>query len=291
MKNEFPPLNPSHLLAGTMDWVQSICRPTALLNALIPTRQLQCFKQIAYGRSPRQCLDVYCPTTFTALRPLPVALFFYGGRWDSGSKDDYLFVAEALASRGCVVVIADYRLYPEVKFPALMQDPASAFAWVKQHIAEYAGNPEKVFVIGHSAGAQLAAMLALNPDYLRMVGLQPQQMAGMVGLAGPYDFLPLTCARLKAIFAPEALEWTAQPIRFVGGHHPPMLLLVGLRDTVVWPRNTYNLASAIQSYGGAVDVIDYPAYHHIDMVAKLAKPLRGRSSLLDDIAQWMQQHA
>lgn len=289
MKNHLPLPFRRRTLAGLIALMLSACKPATLLNAMIPTRQLQCFNNIAYGMSPRQRLDVYRPQSLSA-QPLPVILFFYGGSWDSGSKADYLFVAEALVSRGYIVVIADYRLYPEVKFPALMQDPALAFSWVKQHIAEYSGNPDRVFLMGHSAGAQLAAMLALNAEYLAAVNLQPQQIAGMIGLAGPYDFLPLTSARLKAIFAPEASEWTSQPIRFVDGCNPPMLLLVGLRDKVVWPRNTFNLATSIQTHGGPVKVIDYVTYDHVDMVAKLAKPLRGQSTLLDDIVQWMQWH-
>jgi acetyl esterase/lipase len=276
-------------LAGVMALLLSACKPATLLNAVIPTRQLQRFDNIAYGNTPRQRLDIYRPLVMPTAA-LPVVVFFYGGSWDSGNKEDYLFVAEALTSHGYVVVIADYRIYPEVKFPGLMEDPARVFAWVKQHIAEYQGNPDKVFLMGHSAGAQLATMLALNADYLAAVHLQRAQVAGVIGLAGPYDFLPLTSARLKAIFAPADLEWTSQPIRFVDGHNPPMLLLVGLRDRVVWPRNTFNLASAIKAHGGPVQVLDYAGYDHVDMVAKLAKPLRGQSTLLTDIVQWMQQH-
>ncbi len=265
------------------------CRPVTLLNAVIPTRQLQVSRDIAYGDQPRQALDVYHPVTPPST-PLPVMVFFYGGSWVSGSKQDYLFVAEALVSRGYVVVIADYRLYPQVKFPALMQDPAQVLRWVIQSIATYHGDPRHLFVMGHSAGAHLATMLSLDPAYLAEVGLQPTCISGTIGLAGPYDFLPLTTPTLKAIFAPPADAWRGQPIRFAHAGAPPMLLITGLKDAQVWPKNSRNLAKALQDAGSEVELLTYANYDHVDMVAKLARPLRGGSPLLDDIDGWCQRH-
>lgn len=264
------------------------CSPVNVLNSLIPSQGYAVKRDIAYGELQRQQLDIYTPTAANINKQaLPVIVFFYGGSWDSGEKEDYLFAAEAFTSQGYLVVIPNYRVYPEVKFPQLMQDPASAAKWVKTHIAEYGGDAEQIFMVGHSAGAHLLAMLALNPAYLAEVSLTPQSFNGYVGLAGPYDFLPLKSARLKDIFGSEETQRASQPIHYVRGDNPPLLLAVGLKDGTVWPRNTFHLAQAIRAQHGQVDVIEFPKYGHVDMVAKLAKPLRGNSELLNAIVQFL----
>jgi acetyl esterase/lipase len=265
------------------------CRPVTLLNAVVPKGQMQILRDIPFGTLSRQKLDIYQPRVLSN-EPCPVVVFFYGGSWDSGSKQDYLFVAEALTAQGYLVVIPDYRVYPEVKFPQLMQDPARAFQWVKQYIATYRGDPQRVFLMGHSAGAHLAMMLSLNAEYLAAVGLRPDAIAGTIGLAGAYDFLPLGSNRLRAIFAPAEQEWISQPIHFVNGHSPPLLLMTGTQDRTVWPKNSVNLAHAVETKGGQVQLITYPGYDHVDIVAKLAKPLRGDSPLLQDIIGWLRRH-
>lgn len=269
-------------------FTSAACSPVKVLNSLIPTNGHSVKGNIPYGSLARQQLDIYVPA-HQATSQLPVVLFFYGGSWESGDKEDYLFAAEAFASRGYLTVVPNYRVYPKVKFPAVMQDPAHAAKWVKTNIAEYGGDPSHIFMVGHSAGAHLLTMLALNTEYLNQVALTPSDFAGYIGLAGPYDFLPLKSARLKEIFGPEETQWKSQPIRFVNGENPPMLLLVGLKDSVVWPRNTFNLASEIRQDQGQVEVIEFPDYGHIDMVAKLAKPLRGNSRLLDEVDAFMQK--
>lgn len=277
------------LLVGAAATFLSACRPVSVLNAVIPTRGLTVFNDIAYGDLPRQTLDIYVPKQASAT-PMPVVLFFYGGSWDSGNKQDYLFVAEALCSQGFVVVIADYRVYPEVAFPTLMQDPAHALKWVSTHIAAYQGAADRVFLLGHSAGAHLATLLTLDQHYLAEVNLHPSQLKGVVGLAGPYDFLPLKTDRLKAIFSSKQEAERAQPIRYASAHVPPMLLMTGLKDETVWPRNTLRLGQAIAAQGGPVTVKTYAEYNHVDIVAKLARPLRGQSSLLTDLVSWMRAH-
>lgn len=277
------------LLATAAIFMTTACSPIALLNAAVPSSGYQITHSIAYGDFERNALDVYVPRAPTD-EPRPVVVFFYGGSWEAGKRDDYEFVAEALTSQGFVVVVPDYRVYPEVKFPDFMLDAAAAVQWTKHNIEQYGGDAEQVFVMGHSAGAHIAAMLTLNADYLARVELQPQDLAGMVGLAGPYDFLPLSSDRLKAIFGPEEERWKSQPINFVTGKNPPMLLLVGTDDKSVWPKNSYNLAAKITAAGGPVKVIDYPGWGHVDMVAKLAKPLR-QQSLLQPIVQFIQVNA
>ena len=278
----------SNAAVSLVSAVSIACSPIKTLNALVPNNSFKLYEDISYGSLPRQKLDVYQPVTHKA-KP-PVVLFYYGGSWDSGNKTDYKFVAEAFTSNGFIAVIPNYRVYPEVKFPGFMADPARAARWVKDHIADYGGDPNRVFLAGHSAGAHIAVMLALNEEYLAKEELKPSDFNGTIGLAGPYDFLPLKSERLKVIFGPEDQRWKSQPIAYVNGHNQPMLLLVGLKDDTVWTHNTFNLATKIQAKGGPVQVVEYPTYGHIDMAAKLAKPLRGDGDLLNPIVQFINQH-
>ncbi|MGJ8619458.1 MAG: alpha/beta hydrolase [Methylophilaceae bacterium] len=273
---------------GILAVLFSACSPVKLLNSIIPTDQYSIKENIAYGELERQKLDLYIPNN-KGDKPLPVVLFYYGGGWDSGKKENYLFVAEAFTSKGFLTVIPDYRVFPDVKFPEFMRDPVSAGQWIKESIASYGGDPNNIFVVGHSAGAHIGMMLNLNKDYLASVELKPDQFRAFIGLAGPYDFLPLQSKRLKDIFGPEETRWQSQPINFVTGENQPALLMVGLKDDTVWPKNTINLAKAIKDKNGEVEVLEYPSYSHVDMVAKLAKPFRGNSTLLDDMVQFMQQ--
>lgn len=263
------------------------CSPVKTLNAIIPSDGYTLKQGIAYGALPRQKLDVYTPKS-KASTPKPVVIFFYGGSWDSGDRADYKFVAEALTSKGFVVVIPDYRVYPEVVFPDFLFDAAKAAKWAKDNAEKYSGDHNKVFLAGHSAGAHISAMLTLDQQYLASIDLKPNDFSGMIGLAGPYDFLPVKTDRLKTILGPEDQRWKSQPINFVKGDNPPMLLMVGLKDDTVWPRNTFNLAAKIKEAGGPVEVLQYPSYSHIEMAAKLAKPFRKKDDLLDAIAHFIE---
>lgn len=287
----FKPLFGILLLASTA------CSPIKVLNAIVTDNTYALKADIAYGALPRQKLDIYTPITSTennqldieTNKPLKqVIVFFYGGNWDSGEKEDYKFVAEALASSGHIVVIPNYRVYPDVLFPELMIDPAMVAKWVKTNINQYGGDAKQIFLSGHSAGAHLAVMMAVNPEYLAKVSLKPSDFIGVIGLAGPYDFLPLGTDRLRAIFGVNAQQWKSQPINFVDGKNPPMLLAVGLKDNTVWPRNSYNLAKKINANNGTVKVVEFADYGHIDMVSKLAKPLRGNGELLKAVADFIQ---
>jgi acetyl esterase/lipase len=275
-------------LMGVAVTVTTACSPVKVLNTLVPANGYQLQADIAYGDLSRQKLDIYQPKLKN--ERLPVVIFYYGGSWDSGDKSDYKFAAEAFTSNGFVTVIPDYRVYPEVLFPGFMADPAAAAKWVKQNIQQYGGDPTRVYLVGHSAGAHIAVMLSLNTEYLAQVDLAPNDFRAVIGSAGPYDFLPLKSNRLKEIFGDEAHQLKSQPIEFVTGANPPMLLLVGLKDGTVWPRNTFNLANKIKQAGGFVEVAEFPNYGHIDMAAKLAKPLRGNSRLLASMIEFMQKH-
>lgn len=278
------------LLCTTLSsFLFTACSPVNILNATIPTSTLQVNKSIAYGKLSRQSLDIYKPKS-EEQKPLPVVIFFYGGSWDSGNKKDYLFVGEAFAAKGFITVIPDYRVFPEVKFPAFMQDPALAAKWVKDNVADYGGDPDNITIVGHSAGAHIGMMLNLNKTYLAAVDLTPAAFNAFVGLAGPYDFLPLTSDRLKTIFGPEDQRWQSQPINFVSNNHQPTLLMVGLKDDTVWPRNTFNLAKKMRANNQPVKVIEYPNYGHKKMIATIAKPFRGFNTVLDDLDLFIRLH-
>lgn len=260
------------------------CAPARLLNALVPDDGYRLIEGRAYGAAPRQRLDVYVPNELTA--PAPVVVFFYGGRWEFGAKEDYRFVGQALASKGFIAVIADYRLYPEVRFPTFIEDTAAAVRWAQAEIAGLGGDPARIFVMGHSAGAHIAAMLALDAQYLNAVGTTPQALAGLIGLAGPYDFLPLTDPTLQRIFAAEDMAET-QPITFARNGAPPTLLLHGEEDRTVRPANSTHLAEQLRATGTPVELELYPELGHIAIVSALAAPLRWQAPVLEDVARFV----
>ena len=264
------------------------CSPVGILNALSPDRLVA--QSIPYGEGPRRTLDVYGPEPVRSGEAAPpVVLFLYGGSWDSGSKAIYRFVGGALAALGFIVVIPDYRLYPEVRYPDFLDDCAAALAWTRRNATRFGAAAAPPFVMGHSAGAYNAAMLALDPRWLGGAGLSPRDdLRGMVGLAGPYDFLPLDTDELRAVFAPGRPLASTQPIAHVDGRNPPMLLLAGSADTVVRPGNTTRLAARIHAAGGVVEARIYPGIDHLEILGALAGPLRFLAPSLRDSASFMQ---
>lgn len=260
------------------------CAPVTVLNLLVPRGGYHVVRDLPYGADPRQKLDLYVPDGLKA--PAPVILFFYGGSWQSGSKTTYLAFGQAFASRGIVVAVADYRVYPQVRYPAFVEDGASALAFVHAHAAQQGGDPARIFVAGHSAGAYIAVMLAADRRYLTRIGADPGWIHGVIGISGPYDFLPLKDPDLVAIFG-GADRTDTQPITYIDGRRPPMLLATGTADTTVGPHNTFNLASKLRSYGSKVKVVTYPGVGHIGIILSLAPGFRGRTTLRDDITDFV----
>lgn len=260
----------------------SACSPVQLLNALTPDSTYDSTVGIAYGDDPRQKLDVYMP--HQPLPGAPVVVFFYGGSWNSGSRVDYRFVGEALASRGIVTVVADYRLYPQVRYPLFLQDGAQALAWTKTHIHEFSGNPQRLYLMGHSSGAYNAAMLALDGEWLAAVGMSPTDVQGWIGLAGPYDFLPIKNPEVRPVFFWPDSPPQSQPINHVSRGAPPALLIAANKDDLVNPtRNTSGLASKLREAGVPVQDLYYARPSHITLVASLSRPLRRLAPVLDQV--------
>jgi acetyl esterase/lipase len=239
---------------------------------------------LPYGDGPRQHLDVYSPRQ---ARDRPVVIFWYGGSWSNGRKSNYRFVAAALAQRGFVTVLPDYRLYPEVKFPVFMDDAAHAVAWVQRHAAEFGGDPRHIVLMGHSAGAHMAAFLAYNSEFLAKAGARPEWIRGLVGLSGPYALEPNSDV-LNAIFASPYTMADWQPIRFVSGHSPPTLLFHGQPDTVVTERHTEVLRDALLSHHVRVDANLLPGRSHADTVAAFALGARHRAPVLEKSVRFIE---
>ncbi|MGH8460063.1 MAG: alpha/beta hydrolase fold domain-containing protein [Stenotrophobium sp.] len=261
------------------------CSQQQVLNSLTTDTGYSVVSNIPFSyEHPLLGLDVYTPTN---VQNAPVIVFFYGGRWSSGSKDAYKFVGQALTSQGFVSVIADYRKYPQVRFPEFVKDGARAVQWTHDNIRQYGGDPAKLFVMGHDAGAYIAAMLALNDSYLQAVGGSRSWLRGMIGLAGPYDFMPIIAPDLRDMFGPPEQFAQSQPIMFVDGHNPPLLLMTGLDDDSVLAKNTQALAKSVASAGGPVETVYYPKLSHSMILATLAAPLRKNSDVLANIVDFV----
>ncbi|GGF70137.1 carboxylesterase [Azorhizobium oxalatiphilum] len=265
--------------------LRTLLSPAGLLNALAAVQGgFSVTRDLAYGPHARHRLDVFRPRQPRA--PAPVLVFFYGGGWEEGDRAAYLFVGAALARLGFVVAIPDYRVFPDARFPAFLEDAAHAVRWVHAHAGQMGGNGAGLLLIGHSAGAHIAAMLTFDPQWLGGVGLEPDHvLTAMVGLAGPYDFLPLHSARLKQIFAPAPGLEATQPITFAHGHGPPVMLATGRADRVVDPGNSLRLADRIRRLGGVADVRFYDRVNHATLLGAFAAPLRPLAPvLLDTVA-------
>lgn len=218
----------------------------------------------------------------------PVVVYFYGGSWKSGKRQWYRFVGEALAKRGLVVMIPDYRLWPKVKLDGFMQDGARAVAWTHAHAGEYGGDSNELFVMGHSAGAHIAALLATDDEWLAADGMHAKQLAGFIGLAGPYDFLPLKDPDFVDMFGPtHEAQLRSQPVHFVNGDEPPMLLMQGTTDKIVWPRNTLSLAAAMRREHESAEVKLYPDIGHFALLFSLSEQFRGKAPALNDTVDFI----
>lgn len=269
--------------------------PLRLLSLLAGPFGVSHLRNIAFGPHSRHRLDVYRPAGSSPgpnSAPSPCLLFLYGGRWSSGHRTDYAFVGRSLARRGIITVVADYRLYPEVRFPAFVEDAARALAFVQERAREFGTTPQRIAVGGHSAGAHIASLLALNADFRRypsgnahVPSLKAEAPAAVVGISGPYDFLPLG-DDIRDIFGPESGHRDSQPIHWAGPGKPPFLLLHGEEDRTVGKRNSRNLAAALDGHGVPAEVILYPGVDHTRILAGFVGAFRV-APLVDDISRFL----
>ena len=276
-------------LAPAAAALMAACSPFAALNTLGPrdggVRRVA--TGLPYGDDPRQRMDVLAPTA-TPVRPWPVLVFFYGGGWDSGERGHYRWAAHALAARGFVVAVPDYRIVPTVHFPAFIEDAAAATARVGELAGQYGGDPARMGVVGHSAGAHLAMMIALDRRYMAAAGA-PEIIRAAAGLAGPYDFLPLDVPASINAFGRAPDPTLTQPVAFVRPDAPPLWLGHGTADTVVQPEDTTILCERMTAVGGRCQATLYPGLNHADLIATFSPLFRGKAPVLDDLIDFLRR--
>ncbi len=267
----------------------SSCAKTGLhvINNFAKSGQFETHKNIDYGS---QKLNLYVPKgkTITA-----TVIYFYGGCWgqcSSYNKDDYLFVAETLTKQGYAVVIPDYRKYPNVKIDAILDDAKAATLWTLRNKEKYGIKSDNVFVMGHSAGAHLAAMLV---DDETILGDKLNQINGFIGLAGPYDFYPFNVndAYLFDLFDKKNNYYASQPIHFVNGNEPPHLLLQGRNDKKVFVHNAVNLAAKLKQYQVGYELVVFDKMSHAKIIINLAKPFKNKAEVLPHIVDFIEKHS
>ena len=283
------PFSRRALLLGAIPCLSS-CTAVGTFNALVAVDEgaARVAANLAYGALDRQSLDIYAPP---GAKALPTVLFIYGGSWSSGERADYAFAGQALASRGFVAAIADYRLVPQVAYPEFLNDGALALKWLQDHAGAYGGDSRRLFVMGHSAGAYNAVMLALDGQLARKANVDRSRIKGGIGLAGPYDFLPLDDPATINAFGrwPELAQ--TQPVNHVTAAAPPMFLAHGEADTTVFPRNTRSLAARLRAAGRSVEEHIYPGISHAGILTALSRPFRSSAPVLDDVERFIRTHA
>jgi len=264
-----------------------------IVNSLAKNRGYTLTENISYGPHHLNKLDLYLPKQANSTgKAKAVVMFFYGGCWGSClkfRKEAYLFVGQALANKGHIVVIANYRTYPQVRFQVLIRDAARSVEWVKENIGRYNGDSKSIFLMGHSAGAHMAATLAYDKRYLKRKTWK--SIKGMIGLAGPYDFYPFKENYQFKVFAPKLHYLDSQPIRFVTGKEAASLLLYGDKDRTVKRKNIINLAKRIREKGGVVKTHYYRKLGHIGLIASMSRPFQRSRPVLNNIHQFIQKHS
>lgn len=273
-----------HLLLLPLLSTVAACSPFSVINQLSPSDHYRLAPDIAYGELDRQTLDMYMP--HTSVDASPVVVFFYGGGWRKGAKKNYEFVASSLTEAGYVVVIPDYRVFPDVVFPAFVEDGAQAVAWVLNNADDYNADPDRVFLMGHSAGAHIAALLSLDQHYLAEHGIEPDRIRALIGLSGPYDFLPIESGFLLDVF-PEESRPASQPVNFVTAAAPPTLLIHGSDDDVVDPANSESLAARLTELGVDVSIRLYDGAGHAKIAVALAPALDFMGDTLEDSRRFL----
>ncbi len=231
---------------------------------------------IVYAPDRHLALDIYRARGDVATAGAPTVVFFHGGSWNSGSREDYRFVGNRLADNGILTLIVDYRLYPTAGFPAFMDDAADAVAWARTHARAQGGDPARLYLAGHSAGAQIAALLGTDAGYLSRRGIALRQVRGVIGLSGPYDF---TIGQYAPIFGPPSQWPKAQAVNYVDGDEPAFLLVQGQADTTVAPRNSIELAAKLRTAQVPVTLALVPKAGHLATVAALYAPERAPAVL------------
>ena len=258
---------------------------TATNTPTMTTHGIKVTKDIAYGQDARQRLDIYTPADG---QRHPVLVFVYGGSWQSGKRQTYAFVGKQFAKAGYTTVVIDYRLAPTHVFPDYVLDTANAMGWVYRHIAQYGGNPDQLFVMGHSAGAFNVVSAVDDKRFWSQAGIPDKAVLGVIGLAGPYDY-NFRVGSTQVAFPKDSTQQQVMPVYHIRQGIPPHLLVTGSKDTVVYPQNADSLQQAIVKAGGNVERVEVPA-SHAGIVIGLARPLQPFYPTFDKVNAFMQRH-
>lgn len=240
---------------------------------------------IPYADGQRKKLDIYSPEKLDG--PAPVVMFIYGGSWRAGDKFEYEFAGRALAAAGFITVIADYRLWPEVKYPEFLEDNAQAMRWIEDNISLYDGDPKRFFLAGHSAGAYNAVMLGLDSSFRREYDVT-MPIRAIAGISGPYNFYPFEYEQVRDTFGPAPSPEGTQPINLVTTDAPPIFLASGTTDPIVRVQNSEVLANKLREQGIWVTEKYYEGFGHLEPVIALGSMMRFRMPILNDMVEFFQ---
>lgn len=267
----------------------SACSSASFFVANVPLAftDLDRFSDVPYGKEPWQKLDIYAPKSLKS--PAPVLVFFYGGRWTFGNKEQYAFAALPFVKKGYIVVVPDYAKYPDVKFPTFVEDGAKSVAWVHDNIVAYNGDIERLYISGHSSGAHIAALINSDPRYLKAEGKNRSIIAAFAGLSGPYDFIPDE-EDLKDMFGPADNYKNMQVTTFIDGKQPPMILLHGKEDKTVIMRNLLRLKDRIEKKGGVVEAKIYDGIDHKEIVGTLSWVWQDKAPVANDMDAFFKKY-
>ena len=265
--------------------VISGCSPLQLVNAITLSKGSTVSSNVPYGTLERQTLDIYKPVK--PAKSAAVIVFFYGGAWQRGEKRQYEFVARRLARAGHYVVIPDYRLYPEVTYPKFVEDGAAAVEYIVANLSDIASDNAPVFLMGHSAGAHIALLIALNSERFGSSKQVKEALRGAIGLSGPYDFLPLSPGVLQRIFPEGISRSDSQPVNHVDPTDIPVFLGQGTSDRTVWPRNAIRLADKLKSARVPHELNLYEGVSHAGTLTPFIQVLEGRSRIPEDVLDFI----
>lgn len=262
------------------------CANTGLkvINGLAKSQHYRSFNDIEYAKYPHNKLNLYLPKEKAIIATI---IFYYGGCWGHCSqynKDDYLFVADTLTHYGYAVVIPDYRKFPAVQFPEILSDAKQSTLWVLNHLHGYGIKNDNIFIMGHSAGAHIGALLVADENKLKE---NLFKINGFIGLAGPYDFYPFNAQYMYELFSPENDYHNSQPINFINGNEPPHLILQGKNDNRVFPHNAINLAKKLKENDINNQLVIYEKMSHAKILLNFSKPLRKNSKVLESVKQFI----
>lgn len=253
--------------------LKQILSPIGMLNTLTP-KDFRVIHHLAYGQDDRQQLDLYIPMDDAVNQaPKPIILFIHGGSWQTGSKDEYLFVGESFSKAGYVTAIMNYRLAPQHKYPDYVQDTALALRWLTDHAHEYEANPEQMIVMGHSAGGFNAVEAVVNSQWLNEVNVPVSNIKAVVGIAGPYSFNFHNFDNAKDAFDSNTTPDAVMPDRHVRVDAPPHLLLVATDDVTVKADNAVKMAKALRDKNIPVQMQFIQGASHISIMATIATRL------------------